>query len=112
MTQPAIAANYLEITVGDPVTHGEGRTRYTDFRMEMKTNMPVFKVAFHSTLQEQAPITLLTLALSQWSGEGGEREEALLAVQVVERRGGQDGADKPAQVGPSIVFHVSCVFTR
>ena len=38
------AANYLEISVNDPVTHGEGRTRFTDFRMEMKTNMPVFKV--------------------------------------------------------------------
>ena len=30
--------------MNDPVTHGEGRTRFTDFRMEMKTNMPVFKV--------------------------------------------------------------------
>ena len=28
----------------DAVTHGEGRTRFTDFRMTMKTNMPVFKV--------------------------------------------------------------------
>ena len=28
-------ANYLEISVNDPVTHGEGRTRFTDFRMEM-----------------------------------------------------------------------------
>lgn len=37
-------ANYLEISVNDPVTHGEGRTRFTDFRMEMKTNMPVFKL--------------------------------------------------------------------
>jgi sorting nexin-3/12 len=53
----AIAANYLEITVGDPVTHGEGRTRYTDFRVEMKTNMPVFKV-------NSFCLTLVTLALS------------------------------------------------
>ena len=34
--------------MNDPVTHGEGRTRFTDFRMEMKTNMPVFKVTFRT----------------------------------------------------------------
>ena len=47
-----IAANYLEISVDDAVTHGEGRTRFTDFRMTMKTNMPVFKVFIKSFKQE------------------------------------------------------------
>ena len=46
-----VPANYLEISVNDPVTHGEGRTRFTDFRMEMKTNMPVFKVTFKPCAQ-------------------------------------------------------------
>ena len=36
----------------DAVTHGEGRTRFTDFRMTMKTNMPVFKVDIKSFKQE------------------------------------------------------------
>eukprot|EP00092_Neocalanus_flemingeri_P007225 GFUD01007804.1.p1 GENE.GFUD01007804.1~~GFUD01007804.1.p1 ORF type:complete len:162 (+),score=22.98 GFUD01007804.1:241-726(+) len=37
-------ANYLEISLNDAQTHGEGRARFTDFRLEMKTNMPVFKM--------------------------------------------------------------------
>ena len=37
-------ANYLEISLSDPQTHGEGRARFTDWRLEMRTNVPVFKV--------------------------------------------------------------------
>eukprot|EP00090_Calanus_glacialis_P035930 TRINITY_DN61277_c0_g1_i1.p1 TRINITY_DN61277_c0_g1~~TRINITY_DN61277_c0_g1_i1.p1 ORF type:complete len:162 (+),score=32.20 TRINITY_DN61277_c0_g1_i1:129-614(+) len=37
-------ANYLEISLADSQTHGEGRARFTDFKLEMRTNMPVFKM--------------------------------------------------------------------
>ncbi|KAH7948261.1 hypothetical protein HPB52_019983 [Rhipicephalus sanguineus] len=36
-------ANYLEIDVGNPMTHGVARKRYTDYEVRMRTNLPVFK---------------------------------------------------------------------
>eukprot|EP01135_Chromosphaera_perkinsii_P012237 Nk52_evm8s2622 gene=Nk52_evmTU8s2622 len=36
-------ANFLEIEVSDPQTHGEGRNRYTDYEVSMVTNLPIFK---------------------------------------------------------------------
>ena len=40
----SVLANYLEISLSDAETHGEGRARFTDFKLEMRTNMPVFKM--------------------------------------------------------------------
>ncbi|KAK6170771.1 sorting nexin-12 [Patella vulgata] len=37
-------ANFLEIDVGDPQTHGVGKKRYTDYEVRMRTNLPVFKL--------------------------------------------------------------------
>ena len=37
-------ADFLEIDVVDPIIHGEGATRYTDYEVRMKTNLPVFRV--------------------------------------------------------------------
>ncbi|BFZ09158.1 hypothetical protein BsWGS_12197 [Bradybaena similaris] len=37
-------ANFLEIDVSDPQTHGVAKTRYTDYEVRMKTNLPVFKL--------------------------------------------------------------------
>jgi len=37
-------ANYLEIDVSSSETKGEGRTRYTDYKVHIRTNLPVFKV--------------------------------------------------------------------
>jgi len=37
-------ANYLEITVADAKTYGEGRKRWTDYKVSMRTNLPIFKV--------------------------------------------------------------------
>ena len=37
-------ANFLEIDVADPATHGFAKTRYTDYEIRMKTNLPVFKM--------------------------------------------------------------------
>jgi len=36
--------NYLEIDVINPITHGIGNQRYTDYEVRMKTNLPVFRV--------------------------------------------------------------------
>ncbi|KAL5009954.1 hypothetical protein ScPMuIL_012259 [Solemya velum] len=37
-------ANFLEIDIGNPQTHGVAKKRYTDYEVRMKTNLPVFKV--------------------------------------------------------------------
>ncbi|CAG5118520.1 unnamed protein product [Candidula unifasciata] len=37
-------ANFLEIDVSDPQTHGVAKTRFTDYEVRMKTNLPVFKL--------------------------------------------------------------------
>ncbi|XP_060072078.1 sorting nexin-12-like [Ylistrum balloti] len=37
-------ANFLEIDILDPQTHGVEKKRYTDYEVRMRTNLPVFKV--------------------------------------------------------------------
>ncbi|XP_029641106.1 sorting nexin-12 [Octopus sinensis] len=37
-------ANFLEIDVCNPQTHGLGKKRYTDYEVRMRTNLPVFKL--------------------------------------------------------------------
>lgn len=37
-------ANFLEIDVCNPQTHGVGKKRYTDYEVRMRTNLPVFKL--------------------------------------------------------------------
>jgi len=39
----AAPANFLEIDVVNPMTHGVARTRYTDYEVRMKSNLPIFK---------------------------------------------------------------------
>ncbi|EDO38324.1 predicted protein [Nematostella vectensis] len=39
----AAPANFLEIDVVNPETHGVGKKRYTDYELRMRTNLPVFK---------------------------------------------------------------------
>lgn len=36
--------NVLEIEVLNPQTHGFGRSRYTDYEVRMKTNLPIFRL--------------------------------------------------------------------
>eukprot|EP01134_Creolimax_fragrantissima_P006774 CFRG6774T1 len=36
-------ANFLEVDVSNPQTYGEGRSRYTDYEIVMRTNLPIFK---------------------------------------------------------------------
>ena len=40
----AAPANFLEIDVINPITHGLSNKRYTDYEVRMKTNLPVFRV--------------------------------------------------------------------
>ncbi|KAF6777735.1 hypothetical protein AHF37_02514 [Paragonimus kellicotti] len=35
-------ANFLEIDVCRPLTHGEAKNRYTDYEVNLRTNLPVF----------------------------------------------------------------------
>ncbi|GAV07809.1 hypothetical protein RvY_17604 [Ramazzottius varieornatus] len=39
----AAPANFLEIDVINPITHGVAKKRYTDYEVRMRTNLPVFK---------------------------------------------------------------------
>lgn len=40
----AAPANFLEIDVCNPITHGVAQKRYTDYEVRMKTNLPVFRL--------------------------------------------------------------------
>jgi len=40
----AVPANFLEIDVINPITHGVASQRYTDYECRLKTNLPVFRV--------------------------------------------------------------------
>nr|ACO10469.1 Sorting nexin-12 [Caligus rogercresseyi] len=40
----AAPANFLEIDVINPITHGIASKRFTDYEVRMKTNLPVFRV--------------------------------------------------------------------
>merc|ERR1719494_700999 len=40
----AVPANFLEIDVTNPQTHGIGKKRYTDYEVRMTTNIPIFKL--------------------------------------------------------------------
>ncbi|KAI9029387.1 sorting nexin, putative, required to maintain late-golgi resident enzymes in their proper location [Hyaloraphidium curvatum] len=38
-----IPENFLEIEVRDPLTHGQGKNRFTDYEIVLRTNIPAFK---------------------------------------------------------------------
>jgi len=40
----AAPANFLEIDVVNPITHGVGRNRFTDYEVRMRSNLPIFKL--------------------------------------------------------------------
>ncbi|XP_063675600.1 sorting nexin-12-like [Bolinopsis microptera] len=39
-----VPANFLEIDVCNPETHGIANKRYTDYEVRLKTNLPIFRV--------------------------------------------------------------------
>ena len=103
------AANYLEISVSEARTHGEGRARYTDFKMEMKTNMPCFKVRKRNKQRKSGSHHTTTGCPGD---EGDDGAAPLLGVQVAAGRGGQDRADQPAQVPGQIVLELMMIKTQ
>ncbi|XP_033119516.1 sorting nexin-12-like [Anneissia japonica] len=40
----AAPANFLEIDIVNPETHGFGKKRYTDYEVRMRSNLPIFKL--------------------------------------------------------------------
>lgn len=40
----SIPANFLEIDVLNPITHGIARNRYTDYEVRMRNNLPIFRL--------------------------------------------------------------------
>ena len=40
----AAPANFLEVDVVSPQTHGVGKKRYTDYEVRMRSNLPIFKL--------------------------------------------------------------------
>ncbi|CAB4000236.1 Sorting nexin-12 [Paramuricea clavata] len=40
----AAPANFLEVDVVSPETHGVGKKRYTDYEVRMRSNLPIFKL--------------------------------------------------------------------
>ncbi|CAD5113305.1 DgyrCDS2482 [Dimorphilus gyrociliatus] len=58
-------ANFLEIDVIDPQTHGVGKKRYTDYEVRMKTNLPVFKVKESSVRRRYSDFDWLKVELER-----------------------------------------------
>ena len=84
-------ANYLEISLSDARTHGEGRARFTDFKLDMKTNMPVFKMKDSSVRRRYSDFKVSRLFFCPATNH------SLLSL-VVERRGVQDSPDCNASI--------------
>lgn len=58
-------ANFLEIDVLNPITYGEGRNRYTDYEIRMRTNLPIFKHKEYSCRRRYSDFEWLKLELER-----------------------------------------------
>ncbi|ESN98042.1 hypothetical protein HELRODRAFT_101841 [Helobdella robusta] len=58
-------ANFLEIDVINPETHGLGKKRYTDYEIRMKTNLPVFKIKESSVRRRYSDFDWLAAELER-----------------------------------------------
>ena len=63
----AAPANMLEIEVINPITHGVGAKRYTDYEVRLKTNMPVFRVKGASVWRRYSDFEWLKCELERHS---------------------------------------------
>ncbi|XP_078492855.1 sorting nexin-12-like [Ciona intestinalis] len=62
----SLPANFLEIEVSDPVTHGVGwRNRFTDYAIKVQTNLPVFKHKESSVRRRYSDFEWLTSELER-----------------------------------------------
>lgn len=99
-------ANFLEIDVANPETHGIGNKRYTDYEIRLKTNLPIFRVKecsvrrrysdfewLRSELEKESKIIVPTLPgkalkrLLPFRGDDGIYEDEF----IEERRSGIEG---------------------
>ncbi|XP_065838188.1 sorting nexin-12-like [Oscarella lobularis] len=63
----AVPANFLEIDVVSPETHGIGKKRYTDYEVRLKTNLPVFKLKDSSVRRRYSDFEWLRTELERES---------------------------------------------
>uniref|UniRef100_H2ZNJ0 Sorting nexin-3 n=1 Tax=Ciona savignyi TaxID=51511 RepID=H2ZNJ0_CIOSA len=64
----SLPANFLEIELVNPVTHGVGwRQRYTDYEVKVKTNLPVFKLKEYSVRRRYSDFEWLVTQLERES---------------------------------------------
>lgn len=61
----AAPANFLEIDVVSPITHGVAGARYTDYEVRMRTNLPVFKLKESSVRRRYSDFSWLRSELER-----------------------------------------------
>ncbi|XP_077977402.1 sorting nexin-12-like [Glandiceps talaboti] len=61
----AAPANFLEIDVCNPETHGFAKKRYTDYEVRMRTNLPVFKLKESSVRRRYSDFEWLRVELER-----------------------------------------------
>jgi len=66
--------NFLEIDVCDPITHGINRTRYTDYEIRLRTNLPVFKLKTSSVRRRYSDF--------EWLRNELERDSKIIVPQL------------------------------
>lgn len=93
-------ANFLEIDILNPETHGIGKKRYTDYEVRMQTNLPVFKVKESSVrrrysdfdwlrkeLERDSKIVVPPLPTKAWNRQLPFRgDEGLFEDEFIEER--------------------------
>lgn len=93
-------ANFLEIDVVNPVTHGLERNRYTDYEVRMRTNLPIFKLKestvrrrysdfewLRSELERDSKIVVPTLPGKAWKRQLPFRsDDGLFEDEFIEER--------------------------
>lgn len=66
--------NFLEIDVKDPLTHGFGRNRYTDYEVSLRTSLPIFKNKIFTCRRRYSDF--------EWLKAEVERESNLLVPEL------------------------------
>jgi len=70
----AVPANFLEIDVINPITHGVANRRYTDYECRLKTNLPVFRVKESSVRRRYSDF--------EWLRNELERDSKIVVPQL------------------------------
>jgi len=65
---------FLEIDIVNPITHGLARTRYTDYEIKLRTNLPVFKLKNSSVRRRYSDF--------EWLRNELERDSKIVVPQL------------------------------